>query len=173
MTKEVYLGFGGNVGEVESTFSSALLSLSRHIGPLLKISSLYTSPALKIPTNPLFTQPDYLNGAALFYTELSAQEVLRILHDEEKAHGRDREKELRWGPRTLDLDLLFFDNQCYRSEHLTIPHPRLHERPFVLKPLTEIAPHKIHPLLGASIKELLENINDSECTKSKEAFLKI
>lgn len=96
----------------------------------------------------------YLNAAAVVETALSAREMLSALLAIERARGRDRSREGRWGPRTLDLDLLLFGDEVIDEPGLTVPHPRLHEREFVLGPLAEVAPWARVPTLGATVGEL-------------------
>jgi 2-amino-4-hydroxy-6-hydroxymethyldihydropteridine diphosphokinase len=104
-------------------------------------------------------QPDYLNGCALLQVELSPPELLRVLLQTEAKFGRQRRR--RWGPRTLDLDLLLFDDWVMQTPDLTIPHPRMAERAFVLVPLAEIAPDWVEPVSGRAIAELLQAVDCS------------
>jgi len=99
-------------------------------------------------------QGPYLNAAALIETSLSPRELLGQLLRIERAAGRDRAKEQRWGPRTLDLDLIFFADRIISEPDLKVPHPLMHERMFVLEPLAEIAPRAVHPVLNRTVIEL-------------------
>lgn len=112
---------------------AAVHSLSRHNG----IEQLLLSPVYRSPPMGPQDQPDYLNAVARFDTELAAESLLDSLQAIERSAGRVRGS--RWGPRTLDLDLLLYGNQCSRSTRLTIPHPGLMERAFVLVPLSDLA----------------------------------
>lgn len=86
---------------------------------------------------------------------------MEALHRIEKEAGRERT--LRWGPRTLDLDIIFYDDLVWESENLCIPHVDMHRRDFVLRPLCEIAPYKRHPITGITVKEMLEQVGEAAC----------
>ena len=102
-------------------------------------------------------QPSFLNMVIESETELGARDLLKTLKQIEKKLGR--EKNFKWGPRTIDLDILFFDNMTVQENDLTIPHPLMHKREFVLKPLCEIAPALRHPVFKVSVQELLEQLH--------------
>lgn len=118
---------------------------------LIRLSSLYASK----PMGP-DDQPDYINAVAALLTQLSAHDLLSELRKIEQAHGRERGAE-RWGPRTLDLDLLLFGSEIIDDEALTVPHAGIAERNFVLLPLCELAPHWIVPGRG-SVRSLLSSL---------------
>lgn len=101
-------------------------------------------------------QPDFLNGMLQIKTLFRPMELLNKLNEIEAAANRERK--VHWGPRTLDMDIIFYDNLVMDTEHLTIPHADMHNREFVLKPLAELAPWYRHPILGKTVKELLENL---------------
>lgn len=135
-TVVAYLGIGGNVGDVASTMHDAIARLDAVEGlSVLRVSQAYVTP----PWGDI-EQDDYLNAVIEIATVLSPE----ALHDEmlaiERAHGRDRENEIRWGPRTLDLDLLLYGDAEIATERLTVPHPRMTERAFVMIPLLELNP---------------------------------
>lgn len=142
------IALGANLGAPEETFALALSRL-RSLGRIVATSSRYRTRPVGPP------QPDYQNAAALLETALSPEELLRALLAIEASLGRDRTHEQRWGPRLLDLDLLFYGALHCDLPGLTLPHPRMHERRFVLLPLSEIAPDWRHPALGKNIRELL------------------
>jgi 2-amino-4-hydroxy-6-hydroxymethyldihydropteridine diphosphokinase len=117
---------------------------------VIKVSSFYRNP----PMGPQ-TQPDYVNAVAEVTVDLAPEALMDQLEAIENAHGRQREGE-RWGPRTLDLDILLYGEEFVETQRLTIPHPGIGKRPFVLKPLVEIAPDLVVPGLGA-VEKLLED----------------
>ncbi len=136
------------MGASASTLFEAAKALNQRPGiSIHSLSSLYYSA----PVGGV-AQPEYCNQVARVATTLSPFDLLVELLEVEQLFGRVRI--VRWGPRTLDLDLLFFDNVVMDSPRLTIPHPRLAERGFVLAPLVEIAPELRHPLLGLTAKQL-------------------
>jgi len=144
-----YVGLGSNLNNPRMQIRSALMALDAIPGTCcVSASSLYRSQ----PLGPA-GQPDYLNAVAGIDTRLSAEKLLEQLHVIEEQHGRVRAE--RWGPRTLDLDLLLYGNQVMTDERLTVPHPGLTERNFVLYPLHEIAP-QLHIPGAGSLQGLLE-----------------
>lgn len=149
MTAAALISLGANLGEPKRQLREALDRLAREKGLRLSaVSSLYrTEPVGPVP------QPPYLNAAAALTTSLSPRETLDALLRAERAMGRERTA--RWGPRTIDLDLLLHGDSVIEAPGLTLPHPRLHERRFVLAPLAEIAPGALHPRLGKSVLQLL------------------
>lgn len=131
-----YIGLGANLGDRSETIRSALAELSATPGvELVAVSALLETE----PVGPV-AQPSFLNGVAVVDTLLEARELLDLLLAVETRHGRDRAAVPAQGPRTLDLDLLLYGDAEIGEEDLQIPHPRLHERAFVLDPLLEVAP---------------------------------
>jgi 2-amino-4-hydroxy-6-hydroxymethyldihydropteridine diphosphokinase len=150
-----YIALGSNVGERDTTLRVALQKLHTQSGvSVRRISQFHRTEPLGGPAG----QDDYFNAAAEVETELSPENLLAAMQAVESELGRDRSKEVRWGPRTCDLDLLLFGEAVQDAPSLTIPHPRMHERRFVLEPLAEIAPDLVHPVLHKTITELLAEL---------------
>ena len=144
-----FVGLGSNLGDREGTIARAVELLSAAAGvELVAVSRLRETE----PWGPV-EQPAYLNGAIELETELPPHALLDVLLAVEQALGRDRTGE-RWGPRTIDLDLLLYDEVELDEPGLTVPHPRLHERRFALEPLAELAPDAVVPGRGR-VSELL------------------
>ena len=150
-----YIALGGNVGDVESTLRRALERMGTERGiRLLRVSRLYWTDAVGGPAG----QGPYLNGVAEIATTLEPPRLLQALQEIERSLGRDRGREVRWGPRTCDLDILLMGEQVVDQADLVIPHPRLHLRAFVLEGLVELAPDLRHPVLGRTMRELLDSL---------------
>ncbi|MCG6918754.1 MAG: 2-amino-4-hydroxy-6-hydroxymethyldihydropteridine diphosphokinase [Deltaproteobacteria bacterium] len=151
-----YIGFGSNLGDRLNNCRNAIGALAA-LPPctLLKTSSFYeTSPV------GLVEQPAFINGVVLLETAEDAHWLLRQMLEIENTFGRIRT--LKWGPRSIDLDLLFFDTQIINTPELSVPHPLLHERRFVLEPLNEVAPDFCHPCLGKSVADLRNDLIDGD-----------
>jgi 2-amino-4-hydroxy-6-hydroxymethyldihydropteridine diphosphokinase len=149
-----YLGLGGNIGNVKENIEEALRLLQSNGNlKVLKISSCYqTAPVGYVE------QDWFLNIAAEIQTELPPYELLEHINNVEQQLKRERL--IRWGPRTIDIDILLYDNFESNTDRLTIPHPRMTERAFVIIPLLEIAPNL--NIKGQSIKVVASNINNQE-----------
>ncbi len=148
------IALGSNLGDSLTILEDALKTLAQTPGIALESSSSWYQTA---PIGP--PQPDYLNGCALLKVQLTPEELLAALLEVEKQFGRVRTQ--RWGPRSLDLDLLLFDRVILETPKLQIPHPRMRERAFVLVPLAEIAPDWIDPVSGKAIAQLLQGVDCS------------
>lgn len=152
MTLEsAWIGLGANLGNPPRTFRAALRQLAREPGVRLEaVSPFYRTAPVGPPG-----QPPYLNAAVRLRVRLSPGALLTILLRTERAFGRDRAREVRWGPRRLDLDILLFGNRDLSLPGLTIPHPELLRRAFALKPLADLNPRRVHPRLGKTVDRLL------------------
>ncbi|MBW4522441.1 MAG: 2-amino-4-hydroxy-6-hydroxymethyldihydropteridine diphosphokinase [Scytolyngbya sp. HA4215-MV1] len=152
------IALGGNLGDPKTTLESALQVLSQKPGiTLVKRSQLYLTKAVGPP------QPDYVNACAVLSTSLPPQALMATLLAIETQFGRVRRE--KWGARTLDLDLLLFDDVILNTSALQIPHPRMTERAFVLAPLVEIAPDWVEPVSGRTVADLVKTVDCSEVKK--------
>lgn len=159
--KRVAIALGSNVGDSPTILKSALDILDHTPGIALEAKShCYRTVAVGPP------QPDVLNACALLSTTLEPQDLLNTLLQIEAKFGRVRRE--RWGPRSLDLDLLLFDDRILQQPGLQIPHPRMNQRAFVLVPLAEIAADWVEPVSGKAIAELLQQV---DCSGVKEVVL--
>lgn len=171
----IYIGIGSNLDDPLAHVITAIHELGQLDGcQFLSASSLYKSRPLSSPasppaSNPMYTgsQPDYINAVVAINTTKDELKLLDDLQDMEHRHGRVREGE-RWGPRTLDLDILLADDKIINHPRLIIPHPGLHQRSFVLYPLQEIAPDLIIPGHG-SLQELIAQCDDEGLERLSEA----
>ncbi|MGB9716249.1 MAG: 2-amino-4-hydroxy-6-hydroxymethyldihydropteridine diphosphokinase [Thermodesulfovibrionales bacterium] len=135
-----YIGIGSNLGNRQENCIHAIDLLEKNGITVKKRSSMYETKPWGMKD-----QPDFINMALEIETDLDPKELLKILKNIEKEIGR--KESFKWGPRVIDLDILLFNDLILSEDDLKIPHPLMHERNFVLKPLCEIAPDKIHPVL--------------------------
>jgi 2-amino-4-hydroxy-6-hydroxymethyldihydropteridine diphosphokinase len=150
---EALLALGGNLGDVRATFDRALTMLCDGAGiRLLARSSDYATPPWGVED-----QPPFINACVAVETSLTPQALLARAQAVERAFGRDRAHQQRWGPRTLDIDLIAYNDLVLDTQELTLPHPRLFERAFVLVPLAEIAPE--HCIGGIRVREALAQVD--------------
>lgn len=158
--EKVLIGFGSNEGESLKTCLDAVEQL-KVLHPLFRVSGV--SPLYRTkPVGPI-DQQWFVNGVVVGETSLDPEELFSLLQGMERDFGRVRAE--RWGPRTLDLDILAHGNRVLSRPHLTVPHPRLHERLFVLAPLADIDPLWIHPVLKRSAAEMLTELLASDHTQ--------
>lgn len=153
MAAKVYLLLGSNEGDRLSNLIRATDAIELRAGKITRKSSVYsTAPWGKTD------QPEFLNQAICIETGLPPQELLNTLLEIEEMLGRKRKE--KWGQRLIDIDIIFYNRDVVSEDNLVIPHPRLRERKFTLLPLSEIAGNFIHPTIGQTVSELLENCKD-------------
>lgn len=151
---KAYLIIGGNIGDRLHILSKARQSISDSCGKIIIQSSVYETAAWGKED-----QDAFLNQVILIETELSSRDLLRAVLKIEEDLGRKRE--VKYGPRIIDIDIIFFNEEEINADGLKIPHPQLQNRRFVLIPLNEIAPKNLHPVLKKSVNQLLEDCPDS------------
>lgn len=160
-----YIGIGSNLGDKQKHIADAIDMLENTQGIILKV----ISPIYETKPVGYVEQPDFLNCVAKIRTKLLPDELLEVCMHIENELGRKRT--IKWGPRTVDLDILFYGDLVLDSDRLTIPHPLLHERGFVLVPLLDVAPDMLHPKLNVSIRALCEKLNyDTERIKDQMIY---
>ena len=145
--ERVYLATGSNLGDKAANLQAALDLIEIYIGDLVAVSGLYRTEAWGIED-----QPEFYNQAMAVDTNLESETLLVAVMEIERQMGRERR--IRWGERLIDIDILFYGALVAQSQRLTIPHPFIQERNFVLQPLLEIAPDLVHPVLQKTIREL-------------------
>ena len=150
---KTFLHTGSNLGDKGQNLATARVKIEANIGRIKKASKVYLTKAWGITD-----QPDFLNQALEVETRLSPLELLNTIIQIEQEMGRKRE--IKWGERLIDIDILFYNNEIIDLPQLIIPHPYLHYRNFVLIPMLEIAPDLNHPILNQSIAELTSSSND-------------
>jgi 2-amino-4-hydroxy-6-hydroxymethyldihydropteridine diphosphokinase len=150
---EALIALGGNVGDVRDNIREALAMLDR--GPSVKL--IKRSPSYLTPPWGVKDQPPFINCCAAIETTLGPHDLLKRVQEVERAFGRNRSNEQRWGPRKLDIDIVAYDDITLNDPDLTLPHPRLFERAFVLVPLADIAADR--PIAGVRVKDALARID--------------
>jgi 2-amino-4-hydroxy-6-hydroxymethyldihydropteridine diphosphokinase len=150
----IYLGLGNNTGDREANLEAAIQSLPP------KVEVLRRSPIYQTPPWRYTDQPDFLNLVIEGATQLSPTGLLNYLKDLEKEVGRTAS--FHWGPREIDIDILLFGTEIFSSPQLTIPHPQMHNRAFVLVPLADLVPDLVHPVLNQKISDLASALEVSE-----------
>ena len=151
-----WVGLGGNVGAVRECLTSVTREIEATLLTVVDASGIYRTP----PWGPV-AQADFLNQVITFESALEPLRLLAYLQDVEARFGRDRSKEIRWGARPLDLDILSWSGESLSTSELEIPHPRLSQRRFVLQPFAEISPDHRPANSPLTIKELLEQCEDT------------
>ena len=152
-THTIVLLLGSNLGERHSFLKQAIDALQNQLGEILSTSSLYETKSWGLED-----QPNFINQVLVCKTVHTAEESLEKCLAIEKTLGRDRK--VKWGSRTIDIDILYFGSEIIATSQLKIPHPFLHERRFTLVPLVEVLPDFIHPVFNFSSKQLLEKCAD-------------
>lgn len=153
----IVVALGANLGKPQLTFKQALQLISEQIGVVKKISSFIETEPLLHPDNTK-QQNNYLNGTCLIETPLEPAQVIDILMKIEKSLGRQRDANQPWAARMIDLDFICADALVINSDKLTLPHPEMHKRDFVLRPMLEIWPEWQHPVLGLKIGTMLREL---------------
>lgn len=154
-----YLHLGSNVGDRKQMLLNAIQAISTQIGNVTQESSIYE-------TEPwgLTNQPDFYNMAIEVHSEIKVEEVFTLIKSIEKE--MDRQKDIKWGPRNIDIDILYCNDMIINTPELTIPHPQIYNRNFVLIPMLEIAGELIDPVKNLSLDELYE-----QCRDTHEVFI--
>lgn len=157
MQNTVYLSLGSNVGDRLANLNTAIERLSK-VGEVVSVSSFYETEPLEVTA-----QPWFVNCAVKFNTKKTPKQLLAEILQLERQMGRRRTQEK--GPRIIDIDILLFGDSVIDTESLTIPHPAMHQRRFVLEPLAEIAENVRHPVLRSSIGELLDSLPPGQAVR--------
>jgi dihydroneopterin aldolase/2-amino-4-hydroxy-6-hydroxymethyldihydropteridine diphosphokinase len=151
MNKDIYIALGSNLGDRAGNLLRALQLLPAWGVHIKKVSDFLETKAYGVTD-----QPDFLNAVARVETRLEPEQLLQVLLQVEKVMGRVRKR--HWGERNIDLDLLLYGSLVYQSKTLTLPHPDMLNREFVLAPLAQLAPDLVHPVAGKTIQELWEGL---------------
>jgi 2-amino-4-hydroxy-6-hydroxymethyldihydropteridine diphosphokinase len=154
----VFLLLGTNLGNRQMFLQQAVEAIAVEIAPVQKASAVYETQSWGKTD-----EPDYLNQVITLQTNFSAQQVLQKILSIELQMGRKRE--VKWGSRIIDIDILFYGDEVINEPELVVPHPQLHNRRFTLDPLAEIAPEFVHPLLNRNILALKNELKDSLIVK--------
>lgn len=150
----IFLALGTNLGDKKAYITNALISLEKKID-IIKIAPICET----LPVG-FSEQDNFYNTALQATTYLSPNELLKFIKEVEKKLGR--QKRFVNGPREIDIDIIFYDNKIIKNTKLSIPHPRMHERDFVLKPIADIAPKTIHPIFNKTVQQLLRELPEEK-----------
>lgn len=159
---KVFLGIGGNLGNKSENFKKVYSLIEKNLGKISKYSSVYESPPWGF-----HAEENFWNQVVIIETDYSPSELLDKIHIVEKEFGRKRKKQ-QYSSREMDIDILYYDDIFTETDNLVIPHPRIHQRLFVLIPLTEIAPQFKHPLFRLTSIQMFENCKDKSVIKKVE-----
>lgn len=155
---DVYLSLGSNLADKKGNIIQAIKLINERIGLVLVSSAFYTTTPVGFESD-----NDFINAACLVLSNLEPEELLTATQEIEKDMGRTiKSKDQQYADRIIDIDILFYDDLTFNSEILTIPHPHLHERLFVIDPMSEIAGDYIHPVLKKSIENIRRELNLQE-----------
>ncbi len=149
----IYLLLGSNMGNSKARLLKAVVQIEKQIGTVIRQSGLYSTAAWGNAN-----QPDFLNQVIIVETKLSAPQTMQTILNIEKKMGRIRT--FKNAPRVIDIDILFFNKEIIEQEHLSIPHPQIQNRRFVLVPLNQLSPNLKHPILNKTVHQLLINCSD-------------
>jgi len=153
----VYISVGSNMGDKIDLCRFGIARVAAH--PDIELTA--TSPFYRTAPVDYTDQDWFVNAAFRIATSLDAHDLLRVTNIVQAAAGQGV-KEIRFGPRTLDLDLIFYDQLVLKNTDLELPHPRMHKRRFVLQPICDIDPQLVHPILGCSVRDLMEKMQDDQ-----------
>lgn len=159
---QVFLGTGGNIGNKHDNFNKVYTFIKNELGEVSKSSSIYETPPWGFQS-----EENFWNQVLVVKTNFSADELLQKINNIESWFGRKRDGQ-QYKSREMDIDILYFDDEIIENENLSIPHPLLHKRLFVLVPLTEIAPDFVHPVLKLTSNEMLNNCDDKSVIRKVE-----
>ncbi len=161
----VYLSLGSNLGNRYLHLQKCLFALGKRLGPVTQLSHVYENPAVGFDGN------DFLNACVALDTHLAPHAVLSTILEVEQEMGRQRGTSENYESRTIDIDILYYGEEIISSQQLTLPHPKMAERNFVLKPLSDIAPQRYHPLLNKDTRNLLQQSKDPNALKKTKLRL--
>lgn len=155
MLRQIVLGLGGNLGDVQNSIREANAIIEQQLSVEVLSSGFYeTQPWGNIQ------QPNFINSVSVFHSNNALSKIFGLIQSIEKQFGREREKEQKWGARNLDIDVLFFGNTVINTKKIEIPHPHIINRNFVLVPLAEIMADFVHPVFNTSISQLIKKSPD-------------